>query len=279
MTTDQRVIQNMLGMAKETEQSIGIGYSFDVEEVIEGGEARVKVIYHGVSFKQDAGMLGTFEYDSADPPEEIPPMARGYSSLVDESFYIWISPIGRVREVEGADEIVDRMIQEMDIPEGMMKAALVEKMQDQFGDDGIREMMNTMFAIYPEGSVRLGDSWSNQTVEVRGYPVFLENTFTLVDRKNGVATIDVNSVVKEFPDEEPMDMGEMTMSYSLSGSQKGKVLVDEQSGWAISAVLTQVYTGEIYVDSQLGGPMGDKLEIPIDIENIITLESFEEQTP
>jgi len=274
MTTDQKVTQSIMGHQQEIVQSIGVGYSFDVEEVDADGVARVKVIYHGVLFKQDAGGLGKFEYDSSDPPAEIPPMAKGYAALVGQSFHMKIAPNGHISEVEGADEMIADMLEKIDINMEYMKTSLEKKLRDQFGNQGVKEMMDNMMAIYPDRPVGINDSWTSTVIETHGFPMILDNTWTLKDRKDGIATIEVNSTAEPNLEVDPVEMGAMKMQYSLSGEQHGTMELDEATGWMISAELDQKFTGDL---SMVGGPMADMAEgmaVPVLIEITIRLESF-----
>jgi len=274
MTAEQKVTQNLLGMLQATEQTLGIGYGFDIEEVEPSGIARVKVTYQGVSFKQDTDMLGTFEYDSADPPDDIPPAAAGYAAQVGQSFHIWIARNGAVSKVEGADEIVDRMLASIDLPEGLMKEALVSKMRDQFGNEGVLELMNNTFYIYPERAVAVRDTWNSQSVDIRSFAVALDNTYTLTDRSDGIATVEVRSTAKNLPGAKPPDMGMMQMKYELSGEQSGKIMLDEQTGWAVSAEINQKFEGELTMEGGMAMRGEEDLSIPITIETTIRLESL-----
>ncbi len=274
MTTDQKITQTIMGREQQILQSIGIGYSFDVREVDSLGIARVDVVYHGVVFKQDAGGMGKFEYDSSDPPAEIPPMARGYAALVGQSFAMRISPDGHVFDVEGGDEMIADMLERIDLPEGRMKTALEDKLRDQFGNEGVEEMMDNMMAIYPDKPVGINDSWTSEVVETHGFPMILNNTWTLKERRDGIAVVEVSSEAEPNLDVDPIEMGPLKMRYELKGEQSGMLELNEATGWVTAAELNQKYSGDLVMDS---GPMmenGEGMSIPISIEITIRLESF-----
>ncbi|OGC43382.1 hypothetical protein A2Y85_08515 [candidate division WOR-3 bacterium RBG_13_43_14] len=85
-----------------------------------------------------------------------------FSLLLGQSFTMTVSSRMKIVALEGLDEMVDRMIDNLDIPEGMSREQMKENFQNQFGDESMKETMEQMFAFYPELPVRKGDTWYNE---------------------------------------------------------------------------------------------------------------------
>lgn len=270
VTIEQEIVRWIEGEEQEIIQTIGIGQTFDVKKVDADGTATIEVTFGPMAMKME-GPQGTFEYDSEDPPDEVPLPGKALGAMVGQGFTMKITPEGRVTDLKGADKMFEAMLESLDLPEGPIKDSIVESLKDQFGEEALKEMMENMTALLPDKPVGIGDSWSHTIVLTKGFPSIMENTWTLTDRKDGVATIKVKSTIKSNPDAPPMKMGPMTMKYKLKGSQKGTVKLDEATGWFVEGEIKQEMSGEII----MGGIPGQAKEqsLPILIEGVIKFES------
>ena len=269
MITDQDISQTIQGQQQETKQTMGLGYTFDVNQVNSDGSALTRVTYDWVLFEQD-GPLGKTKYDSATPPDTVPPAAAGYAALVGQGFTMEISPAGRVQDLQGVDDMITHMLEELDLPEGATMDSIEQSFRDQFGDQALQENMESLMAIYPEGPIGIGDSWSKTVATSVGLPMILENRWTLTAREDGVATVDVYSTIKSNPEAAPLEIAPVKMSFDISGVQQGTMSLDEGTGWTISAHVTQTLAGEIEME------MGERMSWPISIKSTTRLESLEE---
>jgi len=271
--TDQNISQTIQGQRHDIIQTTGTGHTFDVEEVDADGNALVKVTYRSVLFKQD-GPMGKIEYDSSNPPAIIPPMAMGFAALVGQSFSMMISPDGHIIDVQGVDAMLTHVMKKLDIPEGPMKVSIEESLKNQFGDQALTEIMESMMAIYPEKPVGIGDSWTRKVVISKGFPMILDNTWTLKDRKGGVAIIEVSSTVNPNPEAAPIEMGTMRLSYDISGEQEGTIELQEATGWTTRAKFTQNFSGLVKIGGTPQMPEG--MSWPISIDSVVSYEPFTE---
>lgn len=272
MTTDQKISQTIQGKQVDMSQTMGIGFTYHVREVDADGTAAVKLTYDSVLFKQD-GPLGKIEYDSSNPPETVHPMAKGFAALTGQSFSMRLSPQGQIKSVEGVDAMFTRVMQNIDVPDARVKATLEKKLKQQFGDDALKEMMENTMAIYPDKPVAIGDSWSKKVVVTKGFAITLENTWTLKDRKDGVAVVDVQSKITPSQNAKPIEMGMMKVRQDISGSQEGQMEISEATGWPVRAGMTQKLSGKMHVE-QGPGPLKDQ-SWPITIESDIRITSPE----
>ena len=271
MVAEQKISQTIQEQTQDILQTIGTGYTFDVEDVDFDGSITVKVTYHSILFKQD-GPMGKFEYDSSDPPAEIPPMAMGFNALVGQSFTMIISPEGNVKDIYGVDEMLSNMIEQLDLPDFPMMDDLMKNLKGQFGDEALKENMEKMMAVFPDSPVGIGDRWTKRLVLSRGFPMILDNTWTLKASKDGLAIIEVRSVVEPNEEAPPIDMGIMKINYKLSGEQKGTMEIQEITGWPVQGELTQKFSGQVEMEgaTQLGASMS----WPVSIESVIRFEPF-----
>jgi hypothetical protein len=269
MTTQQKITQTMQGRTMEMPQSIGFGLTQAVKEVKEDGTAVVQVTYDSIQFKQE-GPMGAMDYDSDNPPETVPLMAKGFAALVGQGFSLDMTPEGRVIRVEGADQLLARVTESIDIAVPAMRSTIETQMKQQFGDQALKEMMEQMMAIYPEEAVAVGDSWSRKMTVARGFPMIIDNNWTLKSRADGVAVVEVSSKVEPNPDAGPMEMGGMSIQQKLRGTQNGTIEIDETSGWVVKSTLNQDFSGEMTV---VGGPQ--EVTIPMSLEGAVLVETLD----
>jgi hypothetical protein len=269
MATEQKITQTMEGRTMVMPQTIGFGLTQAVKEVREDGTAVVQVTYDSVKFKQE-GPMGAMDYDSANPPATVPPMARGFAALVGQGFSMDMTPEGRVVRVEGADQLLARITENIEIPMPAMRSTIEAQMKQQFGDQALKEMMEQMMAIYPEKPVAVGDSWSRKVTVARGFPMVMDNNWTLKSRADGVAVVEVRSTVEPNPDAGPLEMGGMRIQQKLRGDQQGTIEIDETSGWVLKSTLNQEFSGEMTI---IGGPQ--EVTMPMTIEGVVRVESLD----
>ena len=268
MTAAQKITQTVQGSKQEMPQTLGLGFKYDVQEVGDDGTAVIQVSYDSVQYHVE-GPMGKIDYDSSNPPpaDEIHPMAQGFAALVGEGFRMDLTPQGRATRVEGADQLLDRLADRIDVPSEALRTTLKQQMEKQFGDQALKEMIEQMMGIYPDHPVGVGDSWSKKMVVTVGMPTVVNNTWTLKSRQDGVAFIDVQSTVEPNPDAGALEMGPAKVKHQLSGTQNGSIEMDEATGWVLRSTVKQQLSGELSVE---GGPQA--VTVPMSLESEIRLE-------
>jgi hypothetical protein len=273
MVMDQKIDQDVQGQKVAMTQQMGVGYTFAVESVEPDGTAWVKTTYDWVMMKHDTPM-GKTEYDSANPPEEIPLMAKGSATLVGNSISMLLEPKGTVLEVKGLDALFQKMLEEIDIPQGPAFEGVEKQLKDQFGDDALKEMMRNMMTHFPDEPVQVGDSWDQKVVIAKGFPMIIETTHTLREHKDGVAIIDNESTIRPNPDASPLEMGTTRMRYELSGTQKGTTRIDVATGMPLGAELTQTFEGQVNME-MAGTGDGQSQGWPMSVVSTVTIGPLE----
>jgi len=271
--TEQEIHQTLEGQQYDMTQTMGMGYTYDVDQIDAAGNALVHVTYDWTLVKQQVPG-GNIEYDSSNPPGVVDPAAMGFAALVGQGFTMRLSPQGGIQDVQGVDEMISRMLEQLDMLQDPTLDALEQSLRNQFGENAIKESLGNMLSIYPEMPVKIGDAWSKTFVISLGFPMILENTWTLVGRQGGVATIEVHSTIKPNLEGGPIEMGYVKLSYDVFGEQWGTLEMDESTGWTVSSVVTQEVSGTVTLE---GGEMGEQaVSWPISWEGTVTIETVEE---
>jgi len=270
MTVEQQIVTWINEVEQEVNQTIGIGETFEVKSIADDGTATIVVTFGPMSLKSE-GPMGKIEYDSENPPKDVPLPARAFATMLDQHFTMKMTPEGRVTEIRGMDVMFDKILESLELPEGPMKDSMIKSMKKQFGDQAIKEMLENFTGLMPDKPVGVGDAWSQKMALTTMFPSIIENTCTLTERKDGVATIAVDSTIKPNADAPPLTMGPMKMTYKLKGSQKGTFKLDEATGWFVSGKMTQKMSGEMVIEGTPGD--AEKRSLPMSMESVITFKS------
>ena len=192
--TEQVIDQVAMGQKTQIQQTIGTGYIFRTIDVKAGGIAKVEVLFKRIYFKVQT-IQGVFEYNSAKPPEKIPPLAQGFAALLGRRFVMEITSHGKVVGLEGVDKMLEDVMRSLQAGSPQQRAQLQMQLKQQFGNVALRQMMEQMMAIYPERSIKVGESWS-KTLRMGGaVPMVLKRRWKLVALRGGFAFLRVNAQI------------------------------------------------------------------------------------
>jgi hypothetical protein len=269
-TMEQEIVQWLQGNEMEVLQTIGIGQTLKVTDVDDKGAMTVAATFGPVAMKME-GPQGSFEFDSEDPPDEVPLAAQGMAAILGCSFTMKFTPKGKIEELTGVDEMLDKMFEGIELPDGELKDKMLEDMKKQFGADALKEMMENMMAMFPDKPVGVGDFWKQKVTITRGFPMVIESTYTLAGREDGVAELEVESTIEPNADAEPMKVGPMSMKFKLKGTQEGTLKINEATGWFVEGKMTQEMEGETIISGAPG--QGEEMSIPMRIKSTITFET------
>ena len=271
----QTISQTVGGKETTTEQTMAVGSSFAVEEVDAAGAMKCRMTWERTRMLMKSPMMNV-DYDSRNPPEVVPLPAKGVASLVGKSFELEFRADGTVGKVAGLDRAFDEMLGAVDLPEGPVKESFRENLRNQFGDEAIRDMLEKSMRIYPKDPVGPGDAWKVRIDLRKPMTLNMEADYRLVERRGGVAVLDVDSRVTTPDDAEPLLMGPMKVRFRISGTQKGRMEVEESSGWPLSAAMDQVLEGTIESAAAGPGDQGGMPPVPMKMRGTISISGRRE---
>jgi hypothetical protein len=267
-TVEQHINQTVGPNRQATDQTFAVGYVMSVEQVDADGNTKLATKYESVRLSQK-GPAGALEYDSANPPKQVPQGAKPFAALVGLGFTATVTPSGKVTAVEGLDAMFAELLRKLELSDGAAKAAVQKLLSEQFGEQVMKENVENMFALYPDAPVSVGDSWRRRVVVSKGFPVIIEGTYTLKGRSNGTAEVETRATLSPNEAAGPVELGTGRMSYELKGEQSGSARIDEATGWTRSMTTTQLVSGTLRF--QAGGT--PETSSPITIREKVTVES------
>jgi len=100
--------------------------------------------------------------------------------------------------------------------------------------------------------------------------MILESKWTLKERKNGVAVIEVASTIKPNPQAKPTEMGQgITSSSEFTGNQQGLIEMQESTGLIIRSKINQQMSGQ----NKITRPGVSDTVTPMEITGVVSMET------
>ena len=266
MTMEQKITQELEGEEMEIEQTMGFGFRIEATEIDEDGNMWIDSKYEWVQVKQSSD-FAEIEFDSREPSNGDDPLAVIYSALLGNGYSMQVSPAGDILEITGFESLISEMMNKS----GIEDEALIAQFKEQFSEDALKEQSGGMFIEFPEGALKIGDTWTVIIPSTSIAPLIIDTTYILKSYEDGIATIEAASTINTDPDQSEVDMGMYIMRYNLSGTQEGTIYVDTATGWTLSAAVTQTLSGEMTMI------MGEEeITVPLSATSIVEIEIYEE---
>ncbi|MBL0278926.1 MAG: hypothetical protein KAX72_11045 [Chitinophagales bacterium] len=152
--------------------------------------------------------------------------------LVNSPLTIMMSGAGEATDIRGYEGIIAKVkaIVGQNIDDNMIAA--------QLGTP--TETLENYFINYPDSAVKIGESWDLTVAsQMQGVPIVLINTYTLADRKNGVAFINFRTDIEIDKSQIPAEVAAQMSNIKFDAYIKGTGEVDEKTGWPKVIKVTQ----------------------------------------
>ena len=268
MTTDQTITQVLEDQVASMDQLMGFGFSFTATEEDDAGNVWVDVVYEWVQIQQSSD-TGEVSYDSRDPSEEVDTLVSGFDALIGKGYAMQISPDGEILDVVGLNEMISEVMADVGIEDAELLAQFEAQFAEQYSEEALREQVGNMLVEFPEGAVKIGDTWTASATSSNLVALNVDTIYTLVAFEGNIATIDATSVISSSEDS-MLDMGVYQIEYNLFGSQISTIYVDTAVGWSTNSIVTQTVTGDMIMRMN-----EDEVTIPLSIGSVVTMEMEE----
>jgi hypothetical protein len=267
---EQKIVQTLPGgNEQKLEQDMRFGLAMKAKSVDPNGITELDSTYESVAFRMRHPMMGTLEYDSEKPQKDkdAASVADAFSALLNKTITARVRANGEVVDIGGTEALLKAMEKKLDEIDDPMAKMAFEGMKEQFNADAMKHSMQAFLAMFPDAPVAVGDTWNRKLSFTAGMPLNTNNTYKLREVREQTAVIEVRSEIATNADEE-MEMGGMSMTYDLKGTQQGTLEVDVKSGMVTGGKMKQILKGEISVG---GAPQG-AMKIPMQIDSEIVLK-------
>ena len=242
-TMDLDMNMTMMGMGTTMDMFFSMNMTIDE---VSGDTIYVSAKYDHIKVKQQVPMMGTIEYDS-----ENPDAAKGmagkiykdqFGKMLDANLSMLFNRKGKVIDFKGLNEVLSDSIQ----PQNMNQPDMTQYFEN-------------MMAIFPDSTVKVGSSWTQEVSTSNQFPMLVKNTYTLKSVKGDDVTIDIKGDMTLNEDEM-----EGVKIDTFKGSFTGTMIVDKNSGWTKSAEIKQTMEMEM---NQMGQKMPMKMDMNMKMES------------
>ncbi len=300
------------GQQHDSSDRYTTGLECEVEQVDANGVTLLKMTYLTLNAIMKTPR-GQSEYDST-KPDTIGNYAYGaiLSAMIGQSFVAKVTPQGKIVELDGLDEIYQRMAET--VVENEDKATMQSYARDQTataeqdakrridsvnqkygsrekrieatreklvngphsGEKYVKEMVSNVIMSFPGGPVGIGDSWQAWTALFSLGDTELDDcTYTLRENKQAAVSVDISSKI-EVDEDKPIDSKDASAGSSrttLSGSCQGSLEIDPRTGWMLHKNVTLRCSGEIKRSPTKLRPQGSTTAMSMEI--VTTVEPID----
>ena len=144
---------------------------------------------------------------------------------------------GNVKSVTGFDAVYNNLKKAIagTVKDTKQQDAFIQSFKAGFNEAMMKEQLGKNLKLLPAKGAKIGDKWTDSEDIVPG-KVKQNLTFTLVKVEDGKAEISVTGVIPSKNDKQTQNG--MTHTMSLGGSQTGKIIIDENTGWRLNQNLS-----------------------------------------
>ncbi len=235
--------QGLSGLLSTIDTRLGAITRVDVRGIDADGRAELGLTF--VSLLADmslSGMSLTTRLDTTDPVTLPPGQYASLAAMIGDGYAVRVDPFGIPVRVEGWDELIERVAERLGLKESDREELRDNLEQARVPEDGFPS--GSVARPYPSAPVHIGDSWQSVgSTYANGILLLMENTYTLTARRQGMAVIEVRSVMESVKAPVRTVSADDTIETVLKGRQAGVIEIREADGWITKADIKQELRG------------------------------------
>ncbi len=198
--------------------------------------------------------------DAANAAISTDPTERMLGFVKDAKITAVLSPVGEMRSLSGAREIVARFMDQFNVVDAGARQAVQQKWNSMVDGDLIAGNMQQLFRIFPDSGVRIGDKWMLNSTQKGEFAFKEKNEYRLTAIHDGIAHIESEGEITS--DSSVISMMGYQVAPDLKGKQHGSFQMEMNTGMLLSATITNSVEGTIQVQAR---------DIPVTIESSVKM--------
>ncbi len=209
MEMDMNMNMNIAGISRDMKMKMITGSAFNVEDSSAAGRD-IKITYTKMNMKMDMGLGTNINTDSI--------LNKTMGGIVGKSVHVILAG-NKITSVKGFDSLAT----------AIQDTASAKMMQKMFSPESLNNTFGMLFSLYPNKSVKEGDSWTSDNVlDVSGMSMKIKTTYTLLRVKDNIAEIKMDGLIDS---KGTMAQGAVNMEMDMKGSQKGQMNIKLSDGY------------------------------------------------
>lgn len=249
VTTNSTTAFEANGEKVQSVQDMTTDYTVDVKDV--DAEGNLTMDYRYDALKLDIESEGDQESYDSKTADANDPRAKLYGSMIGKGFTTKMTKFGEIKEVNGVDELLDSMINSID-DQGYedadeVKEQLRETLKQSFGDEALISMLQQSTKVYPQGEIKVGDTWEtgysiNSIIQME-----ISVKYTLEKVEGTTAHVAVTANI-ETDGAKPGVFMNVPVKSTLNGTMMGNIRMDTTNAFLAEGEINQELEGNIAVD-------------------------------
>lgn len=222
-------------------------YNFEVRNITKEGNTLVDFTINHIETSTATSLDGVpmgeaVSFNSSVKEENENPTVTFIQELVGHPNEVMYDNQGNILSISGLEERMDTLFKDVTTPGA---AQFKAQMQGLFNEEKMKQQLEELSG-YTTQEKNIGESWEEKkTVSaLSNMKTQVNRTYTLKDRKDGKAFLEVAGTIQVNPDAK-VNMGTMSFRYDIQGTLKGEIIIDEKNGWVTSSTIQQIMSGKM----------------------------------
>jgi hypothetical protein len=261
-SSDVSVKQNYAGQEIDIQMKVVSKVNFKVLSVTNTGYD-MEVVYERISMIMEMP-TGTMEF-SSDKPESGDVMSSILAAMMNKPFGITMTRQGKVPEVRNISALFESAFEKYPDLTDDQKQQIIAQLSNTFGEQGFKGNIEMVTAVFPEGPVAIGDTWTSQTELESGMTANVKSMYRLESVEDAHFVISGKSeiVTKGTSDDAA------PMKYDLAGTMTSTIKLAKKTGWIHDASIKQSLSGKVIFSDSPQMPGG--MEVPMEMDSDIAI--------
>lgn len=245
---DVDLTQEAMGQKMHILTQMNLKWHYSVTDQ-QGDRVNLQLVYDEVKMDMDMGTAKvSFDSNTSEDVASIENMGPLFKAIIGLPIELQLTK-DKLTSVTGFENLQKAMVGAIDPNLGeQVKQQFLAMGNQQFSEESIKSLFEQFGSYLPDKPVGIGDAWDVETtINNNGINLFNQLKVTLKKVEGTVATLDVTGTVQTQEGGATQNMQGMEAKIEMKGEQSGTVLIDMNTGWAISTEITQNITGETKV--------------------------------
>ena len=158
--------------------------------------------------------------------------------LAGNTLKVKMDAFGDIKSVTGFEAVYANLKKAIagTVKDKKQQDGFIESFKAGFNEEMMKEQLGKNLKLLPAKGTKIGEKWTtSEDIDPSG-KLKQNLTFTLTKVEDGKAEITVTGTIPSKSDKQSQNG--MTHSISMGGSQSGKIIVDENTGWLLNQNLS-----------------------------------------
>lgn len=239
VTNDEK-ITNDNGQQKMSVRQINkISYNFDITDIDDYGNYNVKIKIKNVQKSLEVSNGKKVEFNSNSPKGENETAdIKSLRSLIGKTYFLTLTPYGKVIEVKGNDKLMGDVVKESGVDD-KTKDALKMALSQEFGSESIIRYYERIFNYIDGNRHKVGDKWQKVYDINIGLPLKVVSHYSLTNATNDNFVISMDAKLRNPAGKQKQEVQNFIVTSDISGKQSGKILLDRTTGFLSKNTVNQ----------------------------------------